>query len=382
MTSPTARHPSRRRLLQAAGAATAALAAPAWVRAQSDALLIGQTAALSGPLAYPFVEMNKGIKAAFDEVNERGGIDGRRIELRSLDDGGAPQKATENAKQLVGADKVFTFFACGGTTSVLGLMPVAMQAKVPLIAPATGFDALRAFNPLVIHARASYATEIAKMVQHLSTTGQTKCAVPYSDNPFGKATLAAFDAAAKRYGNTDWKPFLVGESAEDIPKIIDEIAAWQPNSLISLNVGANGVPFYRALRPRIAGAAPFTISFLGTKPLLDALGEAAKGIAVAQVVPNPESVVIPVVRAYQAAMKKAGFPNTGHSSLEGYISARLLIEGLRRAGRGATRERFIGAFHTMRPYDMGGFELNYGPKDHDGTSYVELTYYNGERFRR
>nr|WP_297351845.1 ABC transporter substrate-binding protein [uncultured Caldimonas sp.] len=382
MTSPTHCLRSRRRLLKAAGAATAGLAAPAWVRAQSDALLIGQTAALSGPLAYPFVEMNKGIKAAFDEVNERGGVEGRRLELRSLDDGGSPQKATENAKQLVGADNVFTFFACGGTTSVLGMLPVAMQAKVPLIAPSTGSDALRPFNPLVIHARASYATEIAKIVQHLGTTGQTKCAVAYSDNPFGKATLAAFEAAAKQHKNTDWKAFLLGESADDIPKLVDEIAAWQPNSLTSLAVGANGVPFYRALRPRVAGAAPFSISFLGTKPLLDALGDAAKGIAVAQVVPNPDSVVIPVVKAYQAAMKKSGFAGTGYSSLEGYVSARLLIEGLRRAGRNASRERFVGAFHTMRPYDMGGFELNYGPKDHDGSSFVELTYYNGERFRR
>ncbi|MCM5680875.1 ABC transporter substrate-binding protein [Schlegelella sp. S2-27] len=373
---------SRRQLLKAAGAAAAACAAPTWVRAQSDTLLIGQTAALSGPLAFPFVEMNKGIKAAFDEVNERGGVEGRRLELRSLDDGGVPQKATENAKQLVGADNVFTFFACGGTTSVLGMMPVAMQARVPLIAPATGFDALRAFNPLVIHARASYSTEIAKIVQHLGTTGQTKCAVAYSENPFGKATLAAFEAAAKQHKNTDWKAFLLGDSPEDIPKLVDEIAAWQPNSLTSFAVGASGIPFYRSLRPRIAGAAPFSISFLGTKPLLDALGEAAKGIAVAQVVPNPDSVVLPVVKAYQAAMKRSGFPTTGHSSLEGYVSARLLIEGLRRGGRGVTRERFIGAFHSMRPYDMGGFELAYGPKDHEGSNYVELTYYNGERFRR
>ena len=373
---------SRRRLLKTAGAATAVLAAPTWVRAQSEVLLIGQTAALSGPLAYPFVEMNKGIKAAFDEVNERGGVEGRRLELRSLDDGGAPPKATENAKQLVGVDNVFAFLACGGTTSVLGMMPVAMQAKVPLIAPATGFDALRAFNPLVVHARASYSTEIAKIVQHLSTTGQTKCAVAYSENPFGKATLAAFEAAAKQHGNKDWKAFLLGEAPEEVPKLIDEVAAWQPNSLISFAIGPSGIPFYRGLRPRIAGAAPFSISFLGTKPLLDALGDAAKGIAVAQVVPNPESVVLPVVKAYHAAMKKSGFANTGHSPLEGYISARLLIEGLRRAGRGATRERFMSAFHTMRPYDMGGFELEFGPKDHEGSNFVELTYYNGERFRR
>jgi branched-chain amino acid transport system substrate-binding protein len=89
---------SRRLLLQAAVASTTALAAPRWLRAQSAPWLIGQTAALSGPLAYPFVEMNKGIQAAFDEANERGGVDGRPLELRSLDDAGEPPRATENAR--------------------------------------------------------------------------------------------------------------------------------------------------------------------------------------------------------------------------------------------------------------------------------------------
>jgi branched-chain amino acid transport system substrate-binding protein len=277
---------------------------------------------------------------------------------------------------------VFTFFACGGTTSVLGMLPVAMQAKVPLIAPASGADALRAHNPLVIHARASYAQEIAKIVQHLRTTGQTRCAVAYADNPFGQAALSAFDAAARHYGNADWKAFRLGDAPEDMAALIEEIARWRPNSLISFAIGANGIPFYRGLRPRVAGAAPFSISFLGTKPLLDALGDAARGIAVAQVVPHPENLALPVVKAYRQAMQKAGFAEASYSSLEGYISARLLIEGLRRAGRGASRERFIAAFHTMRPYDLGGFEFNFGPNQHDGSSFVELTYYNGERFRR
>ena len=377
--TPPSALPTRRHLLQATAAA--ALGAPALVRAQSEPWRIGQTAALTGPLAFPFVEMNKGIAAAFKEVNDRGGIDGRPVEFFSMDDGGAPEKAAENTLKLLQKDQVFSLFACGGTTSVMGALKVLGEAKVPLIAPATGSDALRTFNPLVFHTRASYAQELAKIARQLSSTGFTKLAVGYFDNPFGKATLAAFEAAARATNNTQWKPFLVQETPEGIEKAVQEIVQFQPNALMSLAIGASGIPFYKALRQRIKAPA-FSISFLGSRPLLAALGEAAAGITVAQVVPNPTNPAIPVVKAYQDAIKKLGGVDIGYSSLEGYVNARILIEALRRAGRSATREKFVEALHSMRPYDMGGFEVRYGPNDHEGTDFVELTYFNGERFRR
>ena len=372
--------PTRRSLLQGT-AALATLGPTAWARAQGEAWRIGQTAALTGPLAIPFVEMNKGIAAAFKEVNDRGGIDGRPVEFFSLDDGGAPEKAAENTATLLKKDQVFTMFACGGTTSVMGALKVLAEAKVPLLAPATGSDALRPFNPLVFHTRASYAQELAKIARQLSSTGFTKMAVGYFDNPFGKATLAAFEAAARATNNTQWKPFLVQETPEGIEKAVQEIVQFQPNALMSLAIGASGIPFYKALRQRIKAPA-FSISFLGSRPLLAALGDAAIGITVAQVVPNPTNPAIPVVKAYQEAIKKLGNVDIGYSSFEGYVNARILIEALRRAGRAASREKFIEALHSMRPYDMGGFEVRYGPNDHDGTDFVELTYFNGERFRR
>ncbi|HNK06334.1 MAG TPA: ABC transporter substrate-binding protein, partial [Giesbergeria sp.] len=218
----------RRRLLQGT-AALATLGPSAWAHAQGDAWRIGQTAALTGPLAFPFVEMNKGIAAAFKEVNDRGGIDGRPVEFFSLDDGGAPEKAAENTATLLKKDQVFTMFACGGTTSVMGALKVLAEAKVPLLAPATGSDALRPFNPLVFHTRASYAQELAKIARQLSSTGFTKMAVGYFDNPFGKATLAAFEAAARATNNTQWKPFLVQETPEGIEKAVQEIVQFQPN---------------------------------------------------------------------------------------------------------------------------------------------------------
>lgn len=372
-------HPlSRRQVLALAAAGLCSGAARA--QPASDPLVIAQTAALSGPLAYPFVEMNKGIQAAFEEANTRGGIEGRRLQFISLDDGGSPQKAAGNAALLLERDKPLCFFACGGTASVMGLLPVATQARAPVIAPATGSDALRAFHPLVIHTRTSYSTEIAKIVQQLGTLGLTRCAVAYGDNPFSQATLAAFDAVAKRLGNTDWKAFALGDGPGDVARTVDDITAWQPQALMSLAVGANGIPFYKALRQKVKAPA-FSISFLGTQPLLDALGDAARGITVAQVVPHPGAVALPLVKAYHAAIARTGTA-ASYSSLEGYIGARLLAEGLRRCGRTPSRERLVAAFESMQPYDPGGYEVRYGPQDHEGSNFVELTFYDGQRFRR
>lgn len=370
--------PTRRDALRTASAGVAALASPGWLRAKTDTWLIGQTAALSGSLAWPYVEMNKGIKAAFEEVNERGGVAGRPLQFVSLDDGGAPDKAAQNAKQLVEQERVFTLFACGPTTSAMGALAVVNQAKVPLIAPATGADALRAYHPLVIHTRAGYANELDKIVQQISTIGLSRCAVTYFDNPFGKATVAAFEAAAKKYNNTAWKPFLIEDSAAGITKAVDDIERFQPSSLISLAIGPNGIPFYTALRKRVT-TQPFALSFLGVKPLLQSMGPAGSGITVAQVVPHMENIASPVVKAYQTAMRKSGSTTWTHSSMEGYIAARVLIEGLRRTTR---PEKFIESFYSMRPLDLGGYELNYGPNQHIGSNFVELTYFTGDRYRR
>lgn len=369
---------SRRQIL---GLAAAGLwGGPARAQPAGAPLRVAQTAALSGPLAYPFVEMNKGIAAAFHEVNARGGIEGRPLQLVSLDDGGSAQQAAANAQALLAGDAPLCFFACGGTASVMGLLPVAAQARVPVIAPATGSDALRRFHPLVIHTRSSYSAELAKIIQQLATLGLARCAVAVNGNPFSQATRAAFEAVAGRLGYTGWQAFELGDGPDDIPPTVEAITAWQPHALMSLAIGANGIPFFQALRRRVQAPA-FSISFLGTQPLLDALGEAARGLTVAQVVPHPGAIGLPVVRAYREAIAATGTA-PGYSSLEGYISARLLAEALRRCGRAPGRERLVAAFESMQPHDLGGYEVRYGPQDHDGARYVELTYYDGQRFRR
>lgn len=374
---------SRRQLLQAVAGTAATVALPRWAHASVEPIRIGRTAATTGPFSYPYLEMNKGIAAAFEEVNAKGGIERRKLEMIALDDQGNPAKAVENAKLLLERDKVFAFLGCGPTQTVLAMLPLLAQTRVPLVAPGTGLDALRTeYNPLTIYTRPTYGAEIAKIAQQLNVVAQNKCALVYSDNAFGKSTLAAFEAAARKEGNTEWKGFMLVDKPEEIGKLVDQIAAWGPSSYLSASVATHGVPFFRALRSRIKAPA-YTFSLLGSKPILDAVGDHSRGLVVSQVVPNPDNITIKVVKEYQAALRKtSASAEPNYSSLEGYIAARVLIEGLRRAKGSPDRERFIQSFLTMRPYDMGGFDVAYATGDNTGSDFVELTHYTGERFRR
>ena len=380
--APFPMHPSRRLVLQAATATAAGIALPGRTQTGADAIRIGRTSALSGPLSYPYIEMTNGIVAAFFEANAQGGINNRKLELLNLDDQGDPAKAGENTRKLIEDSNVLAFLGCGPTQSIMAMLPLLAQHKVPLIAPGTGLDALRAqFNPLIVYTRPTYGAEIVKIAQHLRTLGQNKCALVWSDNVFGKSALAAFEAEAAKNKNTEWKGFMFSDKMEDSSKLIDEIAAWEPTALVSAAVAFKGVLFFKALRSKVRVPA-YTFSLVGSKSILDALGEQGRGFNVTQVVPNPDSLTIPVVKDYRAALKKsrAGTPN--YSSLEGYIGARVLIEGLRRSRGDTDREQFLRSFLTMRPYDMGGFDVAYSPGDYTGSHFVELTYYNGDRFRR
>ena len=373
---------ARRALLRSASCTAATLALPGLLHAKPESWLIGQTAALTGPLAWPFVELNKGIQAAFDEVNERGGVGGRPLQLISLDDGGSTEKAAANALQLAGQERALCLFACGGTSSVLGAMAAVTQARLPLIAPITGIDALRVHHPLVIHIRAGYTNELDRIVRQIGTVNMGRCAVAYSDTAFGKAGLAAFDAVARKHGNTSWKAFNIKDTLPGIAEGIQDIARFRPASYLSLYIGQHSLQFARDLRNDVQ-APSFALSLLGSEPVLKALGTAGHGMTVAQVVPHPQARALPVVGAYQRAMQKIGHTQFSHASLEGYVSSRALIEGLRRSSRGNSAEtKLVEAFHTMQPLDLGGFELSYKPDKHLGSSFVELTYFNGARYRR
>jgi ABC-type branched-subunit amino acid transport system substrate-binding protein len=131
--------------------------------------------------------------------------------------------------------------------------------------------------------------------------------------------------------------------------------------------------FVREMQKLGSGATFYNVSFVGSKALADALGKEGVGVAISQVVPFPWGTAVPVVKEYQQLAKKAGFTDYNFSALEGFLTAKVMVEALRRAGKAPTREGLVDALEKMNDVDLGGFYISYSPKNRAGSKFVDLT---------
>lgn len=337
---------------------------------------IGQFAAQTGPAAELGKSMQLGIQAHFAAVNAAGGINGRKLSLVSRDDGYEPEKAAAAAKALIEEDKVFALIGSVGTPTTLAAIPAINAAGIPLIGPFTGAQALREpFNRNIFHVRASYFDETERIVQHLSTIGVKKIAVFYQNDSYGKAGLEGVTRAlAKR----DLKPVAavtVERNSVDVAMALAEILKTSPEAVIQISAYKSCAALIKQSRAKSYGGQFFNVSFVGSKALAEELGDAVSaGVSISQVVPFPYTPSSAVVREYQERMTQAGNKDFDFSSIEGFLAAKVLTEGLRRAGgKSLTRESLVTALESLRDFNMGGFIVNYSPKSHEGSRYTDLT---------
>ena len=351
--------------------------APA-THAQQRALLIGQSAALTGSQAEFGRDMRDGALAAFERVNRKGGIQGRPIELVTLDDGGSDAKAKENSTSLIEDQKVLALFGYISRPSSVAGAKVASEAKVPFIGPFSGTPALYKFDRYVFTIRASYDDELAGMVKQLVTTGYRNVGFAYLND----ARQVNVPLVEKLLAEHGLKPaVLVGldRTSGEATKQAKELAAANPDVLLAL---ANNVPLGGLIREarKEGNSTPlWIVSFVDSKGLVKELGPLAQGLVFAQIVPLPTRRTLRIVKDYQQDYA-ARFPNAplSFTSLEGYIAARTLAEGLRRAGPGATRETLVRALESIQDFDLGDYFINFSPKSHNGSRFVDLTIINKE----
>ena len=364
----------KRRTLTVLAAAILASAAamPIWAQAVKP-IIIGQTAALTGQLSFANIDVNRGIQAHFDEINAKGGIRGRPLRFVSLEDQADPEKAKANFKQLVSESGAVAMLATGGTVVTGALMPLANENKIPILAPVTGADQLRAANnPYVFHLRASYGTELARIAEQLSIIGQKKVAVVHSDNVFGKGATAGFLQLAKARG-LEVIPVSVGDSPEEALKGTKALLTADVAAIVSLyaSPSINGVEVVRAYRKERPNTPWYTISLLGSRSVVEALGSAAPGMTISQVMPYPFNGTTPIVSDYLAAMKKTKDSSASHNSLEGYIAAQILTNALKIVGKDPTGEKIVLALESKK-IDLGGFDITYTSTNHNGSRYTDL----------
>jgi ABC-type branched-subunit amino acid transport system substrate-binding protein len=337
-------------------------------------VLLGQSAAFSGPAAQLGIQMNAGAKAYFEHVNRLGGVHGRSIQIKTRDDRYEANLAAENTKKLIDEDRVFALFAYVGTPTSAAALPIFTEAKVPFVGPFTGAELLRdPFNRYIFNIRASYFDETEKIVEQLVSTGIKRIAVFYQDDAYGKAGLTGVERAMKKRNMAIVVTGTVERNTTNVAEAVKAISAAQPDAVVMISAYTSIAEFVRQMKHAGSAAQFHNVSFVGSKALADALGEEGYGVAISQVVPFPWDPGVPVVREYQQLLKEAGSTDYNFSSLEGFIAAKVMVEALRRAGKDLTRERLVAALESMTNVDIGGFVVNFTPSNRAGSRYVDLT---------
>jgi branched-chain amino acid transport system substrate-binding protein len=369
----------RQALKQLAGAAASVIAAPALAQAAQRPLLLGQSAPFSGPAAQLGEQFKRGALLYFDRLNAKGGINGRTVELKSLDDGYEPDRCKANTEQLI-KDGAFALFGYIGTPTSLAALPVATAARTPFIAPFTGAQALREpFNRYAFHVRASYFDETAEIVKQVTSVGIKRIGVFYQNDSYGKAGLDGVVRALKPLGLEPAGMGTVERNTVDVDAAVKSIMAGKPDAIVQISAYKSCAAFIRAARKAGFGGTFYNVSFVGTKALADELASDARGVVVSQVMPYPYAPVTVVSGEYLAAGQAAGAkfePN--YSSIEGYVAAKTISEALRRAGNAPTQDALIGAMESLREFNLGGFFVDFAATKHAGSRFVDLTILSGD----
>ncbi len=341
-----------------------------------ESVLFGQSAAFTGPARELGLGMRRGIEAAFREVNDRGGVHGRVLELVSLDDAYEPDAAVVNTLQLIEQERVFALIGAVGTPTSRSATPVAAEAGVPYIAPFTGAAFLRdSALDNVINLRASYRQETEEMVARLTgDLGIDRIAVMYQDDSFGRDGYQGVRLALERRGMEPVAIGLYPRNTDAVKTALLDLRQGEPQAVIMIGAYQPVSTLIRWARHTGLEAVFLTVSFVGSNALAQALGESGAGVVVTQVVPFPTDDSLPVVSSYQDALA-AHAPDAmpGFVSLEGYLAGRLAIEGLQRCGAELSRECFLDSLRSTGTVDIDGFELRYGDGDNQGSDAVFLT---------
>ncbi len=339
-----------------------------------DTIVLGQSAPLTGPSSQLGIEMRDGALAYFDYINSNGGVHGRKIVLKTLDDAADAQRAASNTRQLIDTERAFALFGYVGIGPAKAAMPMVEQEKVPFFAPLTGGEFLHAqFRPNVFNIRAGNALEGEKIVENLEGMGFKKIAVLYNDDAAGKAAYDEFERTLQKRRLSVMGSATIPRNSTDVAAAAAKIRAMQPNAVLMITTYPASAAFIQAMR-KDALSIPFfwNMSFVGSQGLAKALGIGAAGVMISQVMPSPWNERLTLTREYRKLYLNKPERQPGFSSLEGFIAAKAFVTGLERAGTQLTRTSFRNAVESSG-IDLGGFVLKFSPTNHEASNYVELT---------
>jgi len=341
-------------------------------------ILLGSSLALGGHASFLGIQTLHGALSYLNHINEQGGIHGRKIKVIAYDDGYDPPRCVANTKKLLNEDKVFALFCYVGTPTSVKIIPIVEKAKIPLLGLFTGANALR--EPLkryIINVRASYYEETGAVVKHLiEDLGIEKVAVFYQDDAYGLDGLEGTKIGLKKYGLAPVAAGTYIRGTLNVENGLNKIIPSGAEAVILIGTYDPCAKFIRLAKSKGFNPIFHNVSFVGADELAKKLGKEGEGVIITQVVPPPEErVLLPAAKDYARLLAKY-YPQCMPTfvGFEGFVNAKILVEGLRRAGRELSREGFIDAIDTLDRYFVGiGAKISFGPNDHQGLEQVYFT---------
>ncbi|MES2783839.1 MAG: ABC transporter substrate-binding protein [Pseudomonadota bacterium] len=353
---------------------TAALLLATSLASAHAQIVIGQTAGVTGPVGATVKEAVEGARLVIDSVNAKGGLKGEQIELITLDDRFDVKQAAENARILVQEKNAVALFMTRGTPHTEAILPLLQAHDLALIAPSTGAMLLHSpVNRHVFNVRSSYQREAEKAIEHLHTLGISRIAVVHVDDSFGRDGLEGANKGFLKAGIKAAAVVKADRNKPDLASIVPTLVQANSQAVIWIGTGQAVSDGVKALRTAGSAAQVVTLSNNASGGFIKLLGTASRGVIVTQVFPNERSFSYPFVQEALALAKAKGLKEVSPAMLEGFAAGKVLVEALRRAGPKPTREKVLAALGKMARYDLGGLEVGYGPSDHTGLDFADLS---------
>jgi branched-chain amino acid transport system substrate-binding protein len=371
------------KLLPVLGVLLLASSATAWAGdkppgVDDSQILIGSCSALDGPARFLGLQTVTGASAYFDYVNAQGGVHGRKLQLLAFDDGYEPAKAEFCFKRLM-KEGVFAAGFFVGTPTAAKYVPLAEENKLPVVGLFTGAELL--YTPLkhyVLNVRASYYDETGEQVDNLwNALGIRKVGIIYQDDAFGTAVLSGLQSGLQKHHATPAGLGTFPRNTLEVDKGIASVRAANPQAVLIVGPYAPVAEIVKRAHARGWRPLFLTVSFVGTEKFIAEAGKDAEGTIITQVVPPYTRTDFPTVALYLQTLKTY-YPAERPSfvSLEGFVDAMVLVEGLKRGGKDITREKLIAGLESIDNKDIGlgpRLTLRYSPKRHKGFDQIYTT---------
>lgn len=342
----------------------------------ADAILFGQAAALEGPSSALGQRMRQGIVAAFTEINAKGGVHGRKLQLVSRDDGYDPDRSAAQTLRLIDDDKVFALIGAVGTPTAMATIPITSTRNIPFIGPFSGAEFLRDLELAnVVNIRASYGAEAEAWIKHLTEDrGFTRIGIFYQDDSFGRDGLAGVKRALAKRGLELAAEGTFERNTRAVGSAWRTIKRAEPEAIVMVGTYGPCAEFIKLAHRSGSYPTFVNISFVGANALAKELGPEGDGVIVSQVVPFPWDRSLKLVADYQAAQKAIDPTLTpDFVSLEGYLSGRLAAAALEKAGPQPTRAGLLRAINDVGRFDISGSIVTVGIRALDAPPKVFLT---------